>query len=59
LGALIAPLDHYEYEKAIFVGHDWGANVVWGLTLLHPYLVDKVINLALLTKSAEKFLGSR
>ena len=46
-GDLIALLDHYGYEKATFVGHDWGAAVVWGLTLLHPDRVDKVINLAL------------
>lgn len=44
---LIALLDHYKYVKATFVGHDWGAAVVWGLTLLHPDRVDKVINLAL------------
>ncbi len=44
---LVALLDHYGYEKATFVGHDWGAMVVWGLTLLHPERVNKVINLAL------------
>ncbi len=46
-GDLVSLLDHYGYEDAIFVGHDWGANVVWGLTLLHPNRVDKVINLSL------------
>lgn len=46
-GDLIGLLDHYGYENGIFVGHDWGANVVWGLTLLHPRRVNKVINLAL------------
>lgn len=46
-GDLVALLDHYGYEDAIFVGHDWGANVVWGLTLLHPNRVDKIINLSL------------
>lgn len=46
-GDLVALLDHYGYEQAIFVGHDWGAMVVWGLTLLHPDRVDKVINLSL------------
>lgn len=46
-GDLIALLDHYGYEDATFVGHDWGAFVVWGLTLLHPTRVNKVINLAL------------
>lgn len=46
-GDLIALLDHYEYEDATFVGHDWGAMVVWWLTLLHPNRVNKVINLSM------------
>ncbi|MGC9493703.1 alpha/beta fold hydrolase [Vibrio genomosp. F10] len=46
-GDLVALLDHYGYEDATFVGHDWGAMVVWGLTLLHPNRVSKVINLSL------------
>jgi len=46
-GDLVALLDHYEYKDATFVGHDWGAMVVWGLTLLHPNRVNKVINLSL------------
>ena len=46
-GDLVALLDHYGYDNATFVGHDWGANVVWGLTLLHPDRVDKVINMSL------------
>ncbi|GAA3213888.1 alpha/beta hydrolase [Actinocorallia longicatena] len=46
-GDLVALLDHYGYDDATFVGHDWGAFVVWGLTLLHPARVSKVINLSL------------
>lgn len=46
-GDLVALLDHYGYEDATFVGHDWGAFVVWSLALLHPNRVNKVINLAL------------
>ncbi|GAA2595425.1 alpha/beta hydrolase [Winogradskya consettensis] len=46
-GDLVALLDHFGYEDATFVGHDWGAMVVWGLTLLHPDRVRKVINLSL------------
>ena len=46
-GDLIALLDHFGYNDATFVGHDWGANVVWSLALLHPERVNKVINLAL------------
>ncbi len=46
-GDLIALLDYYGYKDATFVGHDWGAMVVWGLALLHPKRVNKVINLSL------------
>ena len=46
-GDLVALLDHYGYKEATFVGHDWSAAVVWGLALLHPDRVDKVINLSL------------
>lgn len=44
---LVALLDYYNYKDATFMGHDWGANVVWHLALLHPSRVNKVINLAL------------
>ena len=40
-------LDALELESASFVGHDWGAMVVWGLTLLHPGRVTRVVNLSL------------
>ena len=46
-GDLVALLDHFGYADATFVGHDWGAMVVWGLTLLHPERVTQVINLSL------------
>lgn len=46
-GDLVALLDHYGYEDATFVGHDWGAFVVWGLTLLHPNRVNSVAALSL------------
>ena len=46
-GDLVGLLDHFGYDEATFVGHDWGAMVVWGLTLLHPQRVTRVINLSL------------
>ncbi|WP_444906159.1 alpha/beta fold hydrolase [Microbulbifer sp. SSSA008] len=46
-GDLAALLDHYGYQDATFIGHDWGAMVVWGIALLHPNRVNKIINLAL------------
>ncbi|MBM7770992.1 pimeloyl-ACP methyl ester carboxylesterase [Actinokineospora baliensis] len=46
-GDLAALLDHYGYEDATFIGHDWGAMVVWAMALLHPHRVQKLINLSL------------
>lgn len=66
-GDLVALLDHYGYEDATFVGHDWGASVVWGLALLHPDRVNGVVALSLpyqergerpWVEMMEAFLGS-
>jgi pimeloyl-ACP methyl ester carboxylesterase len=46
-GDLVALLDHFGYDDATFVGHDWGAMVVWWMTLLHPGRVSKVIALSM------------
>lgn len=46
-GDLVALLAHYGYDHATFVGHDWGAMVVWWLALLHPERVDEVIALSM------------
>ncbi len=45
-GDLTSLLDHFGYDDAIFVGHDWGAIVVWNLAMLHPGRVRAVINLS-------------
>ncbi len=45
-GDLTGLLDHFGYEQAIFVGHDWGAINVWNLALLHPERVKGIINLS-------------
>lgn len=46
-GDLVGLLDHFGYDDASFVGHDWGAGVIWWLTLLHPARVERVIALAM------------
>jgi pimeloyl-ACP methyl ester carboxylesterase len=33
---LLGLLDHFGHERAVFVGHDWGALIVWGVARLHP-----------------------
>lgn len=45
-GDLVALLDHFGYDDAPFVGHDWGAHVVWSTAVLHPTRVSKVIALS-------------
>ena len=45
-GDLVALLDHFGHQDALFVGHDWGAIVVWNLAMLHPDRVAGVINLS-------------
>ena len=43
---LIGVLDHYGHERAVFVGHDMGAIVVWNLAMLYPQRVAGIINLS-------------
>jgi pimeloyl-ACP methyl ester carboxylesterase len=45
-GDLLGLLDDIGEERAVFVGHDWGAIVVWDLALLHPERVRAVVNLS-------------
>ncbi len=45
-GDLVGLLDHYGYADATFVGHDWGASVVWSLAQLHPTRVKQLIALS-------------
>ena len=35
-GDLIGLLDHFGKDDAVFVGHDWGALIMWDLARLHP-----------------------
>jgi pimeloyl-ACP methyl ester carboxylesterase len=45
-GDLVGLINHYGYSEATFVGHDWGATVVWGLALLHPDVVTRIVALS-------------
>ncbi len=44
---LVSLLDHFHYDHATFVGHDWGAMVVWSLAQMHADKVNRIINLSL------------
>jgi len=43
---LVGLLDDIGAERAVFVGHDWGAMVAWHLVLLHPQRVAGVMGLS-------------
>jgi pimeloyl-ACP methyl ester carboxylesterase len=43
---LLGVLDDLGEERAVFVGHDWGALVVWQMALLHPDRVEAVVGMS-------------
>ena len=45
-GDLVALLDWLDEPRAAFVGHDWGASLVWALALIHPERVRAVAGLS-------------
>ena len=45
-GDLAALLDYFGYQDACFIGHDWGAIIVWNMAMIHRERVWHVINLS-------------
>jgi pimeloyl-ACP methyl ester carboxylesterase len=45
-GDLISLLDEAGKEQAVFVGHDWGALIVWDLARLYPERVRAVVGVS-------------
>jgi len=45
-GDLLALLDDVGVDRAVFVGHDWGAILVWQLALLAPERVAGVVGMS-------------
>jgi pimeloyl-ACP methyl ester carboxylesterase len=45
-GDLGALLDHYGKDDAVFVGHDWGAMIVWEMARLHAHRVRAVVGVS-------------
>jgi pimeloyl-ACP methyl ester carboxylesterase len=46
VGDLLGLLDAHGYRRAAFVGHDWGATVVWQLALRHPERVAGICTMS-------------
>ena len=53
VGDLVGLLQHLGREQAIWVGHDWGAGVVWALAAHHPELCLGVANLCVPYRTLE------
>jgi pimeloyl-ACP methyl ester carboxylesterase len=45
-GDMLGLLDALGEQRAVFVGHDWGAAVVWQLALAHPERVAAVVGMS-------------
>ena len=45
-GDLVGLLDHYGKDDAVWVGHDWGALIVWDGARLHPERVRAVMGVS-------------
>jgi pimeloyl-ACP methyl ester carboxylesterase len=43
---LVGLLDAIGEERAVFVGHDWGATVVWQLAIAYPKRVEAVVGMS-------------
>ena len=46
IGDVLGLIDHFGQERALLIGHDWGARIVWNVAALHPGRVDAVAALS-------------
>ncbi len=47
VGDVRAVIRHFDREKAVVVGHDWGGMVAWSFAMAHPEMTDRLIILNL------------
>lgn len=54
IGDIEGLLDALELDRAIFVGHDWGALVLWHMSLLRPERIEKqaILNIPFYPRSS-------
>ena len=43
IGDLSGLLDTFELQTAVFVGHDWGAMILWHMAMLKPERIEKLV----------------
>jgi len=47
VGDIVAVVAHFNRDKAIIVGHDWGGMVAWSFAMQHPEMTEKLVILNL------------
>ncbi|NNE00981.1 MAG: alpha/beta hydrolase [Pirellulaceae bacterium] len=47
VGDVKAVIEHFDRDKAIVVGHDWGGAVAWSFAMAHPDMTDRLVILNL------------
>lgn len=47
VGDVQAVVRHFNREKAVIVGHDWGGMVAWSFAMAHPEMTDRLVILNL------------
>jgi pimeloyl-ACP methyl ester carboxylesterase len=47
VGDVVAVVDHFNQEKAVIVGHDWGGMVAWTFAMQYPKKTDRLVILNL------------
>ncbi len=47
VGDVHAVVQHFQRDKAVIVGHDWGGMVAWSFAMAHPEMTEKLIILNL------------
>ena len=43
---IVAVVKHFEQDKAIIIGHDWGGAIAWQVAMWYPNLVERLIVLS-------------
>lgn len=46
IGDVLGLIDHFGKRRAVLIGHDWGAPIVWNTAALHPHRVRAVAALS-------------
>jgi pimeloyl-ACP methyl ester carboxylesterase len=47
VGDVQAVIRHFERDKAVIVGHDWGGAVAWSFAMAQPEMIDRLVILNL------------